>query len=121
MENDSQPKNSAHPLYMLLHAEEIEEFNSEREANEDFSVLKGLDFRGLDLRGADLHGADLHGFDLTDGYFRQTDLRGLDLRTCNLQGASLRSAKISGTYFPAELSPDEILMSLNHGTRLRYR
>nr|WP_320114947.1 pentapeptide repeat-containing protein [uncultured Desulfuromonas sp.] len=116
MENDSQPKNSAHPLYMLLHAEEIEEFNSEREANEDFSVLKGLDFRGLDLRGA-----DLHGFDLTDGYFRQTDLRGLDLRTCNLEGASLRSAKISGTYFPVELSADEILMSLNHGTRLRYR
>ncbi len=38
-------------FYMLLHAEEIEEFNSEREANEDFSVLKGLDFRGLDLRG----------------------------------------------------------------------
>ncbi|WP_198912542.1 pentapeptide repeat-containing protein [Desulfuromonas acetoxidans] len=116
MENDSQPKNSAHPLYMLLHSEEIEDFNTQREAHDDFSVLKGLDFRGLDLRGA-----ELTGFDLSDGYFRQTDLRGLDLRTCNLEGASLRSAKISGTYFPDELSPDEILMSLNHGTRLRYR
>jgi len=116
MENDNQPKNSAHPLYMLLHSEEIEEFNTQREIHDDFSVLKGLDFRGLDLRGA-----ELNGFDLSDGYFRQTDLRGLDLRTCNLEGASLRSAKISGTYFPDELSPDEILMSLNHGTRLRYR
>lgn len=116
MENDSQPKASAHPLYMLLHGEDVEEFNNQREANDDFSVLKGLDFRGLDLRGA-----DLHGFDLSDAYFRQTDLRGIDLRTCNLEGASLRSAKISGTYFPVELSPEEILMSLNHGTRLRYR
>nr|WP_320048934.1 pentapeptide repeat-containing protein [uncultured Desulfuromonas sp.] len=116
MENDTQPKSSAHPLYVLLHGEEVEEFNAQRETCTDLSVLKGLDFRGLDLRGA-----DLSGFDLSDGYFRQSDLRGLDLRSCNLEGASLRSAKISGTYFPAELSADEILMSLNHGTRLRYR
>jgi hypothetical protein len=29
-------------------------------------------------------------------------------------------AKVSGVYFPAELSADEIRLSLDHGTRLRY-
>jgi uncharacterized protein YjbI with pentapeptide repeats len=48
-------------------------------------------------------------------------LRGLDLRACSLEGASLAHAQISGTYFPPELSADEILMSVNFGTRLRYR
>ncbi len=114
MENNNSPKPSAHPLFLLLREEEVEEFNARRSANDDPSFLSGIDFHGLDLRGANLHGLDLSGC-----YFRQTDLRGLDLRSCNLQGASMRAAKISGTYFPAELAPDEILMSLNYGTRLR--
>lgn len=116
MENSHSPKTSAHPLFLLLRGEDIEEFNARRSASDDPAFLSGVDFRGLDLRGANLNGLDLSGC-----YFRQTDLRGLDLRSCNLQGASLRSAKISGTYFPSELAADEILMSLNHGTRLRYR
>ena len=33
----------------------------------------------------------------------------------------LAHAQISGTYFPPELTADEILMSVNFGTRLRYR
>lgn len=116
MDNTEKPKQSAHPLVLLLRAEEIEEFNALIAADDDPLLLSGIDFRGLDLRGAQLQGRDL-----SNSYFRQTDLRGLDLRSCNLQGASLRSAKISGTYFPVELPADEILMSLNHGTRLRYR
>jgi len=28
---------------------------------------------------------------------------------------------VSGCYFPDELAADEIVMSLNHGTRMRYR
>mgnify|MGYP000924559508 CR=1 FL=1 len=53
--------------------------------------------------------------------FRSADLRGIDFRNASLEGASLAHAQISGTYFPAELSADEILMSMNFGTRLRYR
>ena len=49
------------------------------------------------------------------------DLRGVDLRSCQMEGASIAHAQISGAYFPAELSADEILMSLNFGTRMRYR
>ncbi|HHM8029560.1 TPA: hypothetical protein ACRNPQ_004137, partial [Pseudomonas aeruginosa] len=37
-----------------------------------------------------------------------------------LEGASLAHAQISGTYFPLRLAPDEIRMSVNFGTRLRY-
>ncbi|MNH42355.1 hypothetical protein D3C79_1040400 [compost metagenome] len=48
-------------------------------------------------------------------------MRGIDFRKANLEGASLAHAQISGTYFPVELSADEILMSMNFGTRLRYR
>jgi hypothetical protein len=29
-------------------------------------------------------------------------------------------AKVSGVYFPEELSPEEIRLSLDTGTRLRY-
>ncbi|HHQ9807414.1 TPA: pentapeptide repeat-containing protein, partial [Pseudomonas aeruginosa] len=45
---------------------------------------------------------------------------GVDLREARLEGASLAHAQISGTYFPLRLAPDEIRMSVNFGTRLRY-
>lgn len=38
-----------------------------------------------------------------------------------IEGASLAHAQISGAYFPVEVTADEILMSVNFGTRLRYR
>lgn len=44
----------------------------------------------------------------------------MDLSSAKLAGASIHGAKISGVYFPVDLSADEILMSLEHGTRLRY-
>ncbi|MBP5090488.1 hypothetical protein HUS91_34190, partial [Pseudomonas chlororaphis] len=44
-----------------------------------------------------------------------------DLRNSSMEGASLAHAQISGAYFPPELTADEILMSVNFGTRLRYR
>ena len=114
--NKDTPKENAHPLYLLLREENIEDFNARREVDEDTTCLSGADFRGFDLRGA-----NLSGLNLSNSYFRQADLRGQDLRSCNLEGASLGAAKISGTYFPTDLPPDEILMSLNHGTRMRYR
>ncbi|CRM07085.1 MULTISPECIES: pentapeptide repeat-containing protein [Pseudomonas] len=111
----SQPKLLDTPLYALLHKDDIRGFNHQR-PKEGVIDMRGGDFRGLDLR--DLHADDV---DFTDAYFRSADLRGLDLRHCSLEGASLAHAQISGTYFPPELTADEILMSVNFGTRLRYR
>lgn len=102
------------PLYQLLRDGKISDFNARRAAGETCD-LSSTDFRGLDLRGLDA--TDL---DLSNSYFRQTDLRGVDLSSAKLAGASIHGAKISGVYFPADLAADEILMSLEHGTRLRY-
>jgi uncharacterized protein YjbI with pentapeptide repeats len=68
-----------------------------------------------------LRAIDAKRINFSGAYFRGTDLRGLDLREAVLEGASLAHAQISGAYFPADLSADEILMSVNFGTRLRYR
>lgn len=111
----SQPRQLESPLYRLIHSENISGFNAQR-PKEGVIDLAGGDFRGLDLRAL-----DAQGINFTDAYFRGTDLRGLDLRNTRMEGASLAHAQISGTYFPAELSADEILMSVNFGTRLRYR
>ena len=47
-------------------------------------------------------------------------IRGLDLSQCNLKGASIHGTHISGTLFPKELSAQEILLSHQQGTRMRY-
>ncbi|MCP4643398.1 MAG: pentapeptide repeat-containing protein [bacterium] len=101
-------------MYHLLRDDKIAEFNQRRAGGESF------DLRGTDLRGLDLRTIDPQGLDLSGTYLRHADLRGLDLRETNLEGASLLEALVSGAYFPPELSPDEISLSLNHGTRLRY-
>lgn len=109
----SHPKILNNPLYALLRKDDIAGFNSERP--------QGLvDMRGGDFRGLDLRGLNVDDVDFTDAYFRATDLRGIDFRKSSLEGASLAHAQISGAYFPSELSADEILMSMNFGTRLRY-
>jgi hypothetical protein len=38
-----------------------------------------------------------------------------------LEGASLHAAHVSGAYFPLELAPEEIEMSVRLGTRMRQR
>ncbi|MDQ0742383.1 pentapeptide repeat-containing protein [Pseudomonas sp. W4I3] len=111
----SQPKLLDTPLYALLHNDDVRGFNQQR-PDDGVIDMRGGDFRGLDLR--ELNAA---GIDFTDAYFRSADLRGLDLRDCSLEGASLAHAQISGTYFSPDLTADEILMSVNFGTRLRYR
>jgi uncharacterized protein YjbI with pentapeptide repeats len=80
-----------------------------------------IDFRGADLRAADLRSIDLTTVLLRDAYLREADLRGCDLRHMDLDGASLFHAKISGAYFPNNLAPEEIQLSVEHGTRLRIR
>jgi uncharacterized protein YjbI with pentapeptide repeats len=81
----------------------------------DDSQLSGGDYRGRDLRKM-----NARGLDFSSAYFRNCDLSGIDFRETNLEGASLLDAKVSGVYFPDELSPEEIRLSLDHGTRLRY-
>jgi len=111
---DERPVISKENMYMLLRESKIKEFNDLRSRGQDCD-LSGKDFRGLDLRGM-----DVEGIDFSNSYFRQTDLRGLNLSTCNLEGASIQGVRMSGTYFPKELSTQEIQLSSMHGTRMRY-
>lgn len=110
------PVISDQPLYRLLRDGKVDEFNQRVAAGEQVD-LTGCDFRHLNLQGL-----EAKGLDFSDCYFRQADLRGVDFSACiSLNGASIHAAKISGVYFPKELHPDEILLSLEHGTRMRYR
>jgi len=108
-------KSSADTMYQMLREGLIKEFNARRVAGE-MCELRGADLRGLDLRNLDTQGLDLRGC-----YLRHADLRGLDVTQASLEGASISSAKISGTYFPPELTAEEITLSLVHGTRMRYQ
>lgn len=103
------------PLYEILRTEDIHAFNVEKLARDDLPSFAHGDFRGLDLRGM-----DAQGLDLSHAYFRGADIRGIDFSHSNLEGASIAGAKISGSFFPATLQANEILMSLKHGTRMRY-
>lgn len=109
------PTISDDPLYQLLRNENIKEFNEQRH------TLSTENLRSGDYRGRDLRNMEADGLDFSDSYFRNTDLRGIDFRHSNLAGASLIDAKVSGTYFPEALSAEEIRLSLETGTRLRYK
>ncbi|MGD2082324.1 MAG: pentapeptide repeat-containing protein [Chromatiales bacterium] len=111
----SEPEYKPDPLFQLLRQGQIEEFNRRREQGEPCDLIEA-DLRHLDLRALDPRGLDMSG-----SYLRDADLRGLDLRQTRLDGASVHNAKIAGTWFPAELSAEEINLSLVHGTRMRYR
>jgi len=103
------------PLYQMLLDEKIKEFNAARAEG------KTVDLRGAQLRGRDLRIMNVDGLDMRDAYFRGADLRGVDFRNTLLEGASICEAKISGCFFPRELTADEIRLSLEKGTRMRYR
>ena len=111
----SQPRQLDTPLYRLLHEEKIAEFNKQKPRE------GAVDLRCADLRGLDLRLLDANRIDFTDAYLRGADLRGLDLREASLEGASIAHAQISGTYFPETLDANEILLSLQFGTRMRCR
>ncbi len=113
----SKPIVHKNPLYELLRAENLDEFNKRKQSGENtVGQLCSGDFRGLDLRTLD---AD--GLDLSNAYFRSADLRGIDFRNCNLEGASFCQAHISGCYFAKDLSPEEVRLSVDLGIRVRYK
>jgi uncharacterized protein YjbI with pentapeptide repeats len=103
------------PMYQLLRDGDIAEFNRRKAAG------MSCDLTHCDLRSLDLRGMDATGLDFSHCYFRNTNLRGVDFTKSLLEGASLNQAKISGAYFPSELSAQEITLSVQHGTRLRYK
>ena len=100
-------------IEMLLGGE-IDAFN--RRAKGERPDLANADLRMADLRGANLRRADLRG-----AYLRLADLRGIDLSEADLDGASINEARISGTFFPRDISADEITLSVWKGTRMRAR
>ena len=107
------PEIKQDPLYQLLRNEDIKAFNEQRDSL-DTGELKSGDYRGRDLRNL-----NAKGLDFSNAYFRGADLRSIDFRGTRLAGASLADAKISGCFFPDNLPAQEILMSLEQGTRLR--
>ena len=100
-------------LTSLLAQGKILEFNELR------ADLHSVSLRDLDLCGMDLRNLDVRHLDLLDCHLRHADLRGLDFSNSRLDGTSISGAKISGTLFPSNLSAEEILLSLVHGTRMR--
>jgi len=102
------------PMYQLLRVDNVKAFNIKKESGAT------CDLRGVNLRALDLRGLDADGLDFSNSYFRDADLRGIDFSQANLHGASFRGAKIYGCLFPAEIPPEEIRLSHDLGTRLRY-
>lgn len=103
------------PLFQLLCDGSVTEFNA-RKSQSPTVQLTDRDFRCLDMRGL-----DAAGIDFSNSYFRSADLRGIDFSKACLAGASLNGARISGVLFPAEIAPEEIELSVDRGTRLRYK
>lgn len=108
------PLSYSDPMYQLLRDGNVAEFNRRKAAG------VSCDLTHCDLRSLDLRGMDATGLDLSHCYFRNANLRGVDFTKSRLEGASLNQAKISGAYFPLQLSAEEITLSVQHGTRMRY-
>jgi len=109
------PERKESPLFQMLSDGRVDEFNAAR-ANGDTVDLENALMRGFNLRRFNLTGISLKG-----AYLSQSDLRGLDLRFSNLDGATIKNAKISGCYFPDNISAEEIKVSHELGIRMRLR
>lgn len=101
------------PAYRALRSDDVRGFQTHA------ADRTQLDFADADLRGVDLRNVDVSKLVLRGAYLRDGDLRGLDLRQVDLEGCSLLGARISGAYFPANVSAQEIANSVQYGTRLR--
>lgn len=109
----AQPIFSDDPAFRCLRTGDTEGFQKQL-AGRQVVDLSDCDLRGVDLRGSSLDKVILRGC-----YLRDADLRGLDLRHLDMEGCSMYHAKISGAYFPANLSAAEITASVQYGTRMR--
>lgn len=107
------PRFVNHPAYRCLRVGDVAGFH--HYANEEDVV----DFSFSDLRSVDLRKVDLRKVIIRGAYLKEADLRGQDLRQHDLEGCSLRNAKVGGVYFPDNIRSEEVLMSLQFGTRLR--
>ncbi len=113
----SKPLIHNNKFYELLRSERVAEFNECKARGE----LKGDELRAGDFRGLDLRQLDVSGLDLRDAYFRGADLRGIDFRRTHLEGASFCQAHLSGCFFPRAITADELRLSFDLGTRIRYQ
>ena len=109
----TQPRFLEDSAFRLLRTGEVEEFNRLTAGQKD------IDLSDTDLRGVDLRGVDLTKIVIRGAYLRDADLRGLDLRHLDMEGCSLYHAKVSGAYFPTNVTAEEILASVHYGIRLR--
>ena len=109
----SAPQHLADAAYRCLRVDDMEGYH--------MAIINRstIDFTGADLRGIDFRAADLDKVVLRDAYLRDADLRGCDLRHMDLEGASFHGSKVAGAYFPSNVSAPELMMSVEHGTRLR--
>lgn len=110
---EERPKRDEDPMFVLIRDEKVNEFNKKKAEGVE------IDFTGRSFRGLDMRAVDVEGIDFSNSYFRNSDLRGVNFSTCKMEGASIRDAKVSGAFFPKELSVDEIALSLEKGTRMR--
>ena len=79
-----------------------------------------VDLSNENLADLDLVGFNLRNANLSGSYMRGTSLAGQDLSNASLHGASIKNAKISGCLFPAEISAEEIRLSVDLGSRIRH-
>jgi pentapeptide repeat protein len=105
----SNPLTFKNALCQPLRGDKVREFNH-RKAQAGRSKLNDCDFRHLDLRGR-----DAAGIDFSSCYFGR-----VDFSKAQLEGASFNRAGIFGVLFAAESKRDEIRLSVDHGSRMRY-
>lgn len=96
-----------------LHNHEIDQFHQQIEGK------KEVDFSQCSLRGVDFRRVDMQRIIIRGSYLRGADLRGVDLRQHDLEGCSFHDTMISGCYLPSNVDPNEIMMSVSLGTRIR--
>jgi uncharacterized protein YjbI with pentapeptide repeats len=109
----AQPKFLDDPAFRCLRTGDLDGFRKQ------LADRPSVDLSESDLRGVDLRGLDLAKVQLRGTYLRDADLRGLDLQHVDMEGCSLYHAKISGAYFPTNVSAAEISMSVQYGTLMR--
>ena len=104
------------PIYEALFQGDYRKYNQLMESHEGPIDLSFTNLSNVSLMR--IH--SISRVILTGARLKMSDLRGLDLSEHNLEGVSIQKCQISGTYFPPDISAQEILLSLETGTRLRH-